>query len=95
MKLCLSLLLYITTISTIFATRNAERPEWAIDSTEVKNLNLEINSTLFFQDNEFDTPMMRGYTLPGFQFRPSISYRPNENVNVDLGVYLFLSLIHI
>lgn len=89
MKLCLSLLLYITTISTIFATRNAERPEWAIDSAEVKNLNLEINSTLFFQDNEFDTPMMRGYTLPGFQFRPSISYRPNENVNVDLGVYLF------
>lgn len=69
--------------------RASGRPEWAIDTAQVENLNFTLNSTLFFQDNEFDTPMLRGYTLPGFKLRPSVNYRPNANVSVDLGIYMF------
>lgn len=89
MKPFLNLILLFAAVTAAFSARAVERPQWAIDTAEVKNLNLEINSTLFFQDNEFDTPMMRGYTLPGFKLRPSVSYSPNENVSVNLGVYMF------
>lgn len=90
MKYCLNLILFLFALSAaVLSVCAADIPSWAIDTAEVKNLNLEINSTLFFQDNEFDTPMMRGYTLPGFKLRPSVSYSPNENVSVNLGMYMF------
>ena len=66
----------------------SDRQAWEIDSSQVKKLNLSVHSTVFFQDNEFSTPLIRGYTLPGFKLRPSINYRPNSKVNVELGLYM-------
>ncbi len=89
MKYCLDLILFLFAMSSVLPVRAADRPAWAIDTAEVKNLNLQLTSTLFFQDNEFDNPMMRGYTLPGFKLRPSVSFRPNANVSMELGLYMF------
>lgn len=89
MKYCLNLLLFFAILSSVTGVHAEDKPSWTIDSAEVKNLNFTLNSTLFFQDNEFDTPLMRGYTLPGFKLRPSVNYRPNANVSVDLGLYMF------
>lgn len=61
---------------------------FAPDSTQVGELRLNVYSTLFFRDNEFSNPMIRGYTLPGFRLNPTVSYAPNEKINVELGVYM-------
>lgn len=62
--------------------------DWNIDTTQVNQLRINLNSLLFFRDNEFSGSTMKGYTLPGFRMRPTLSYKPNQYINVDLGMYM-------
>lgn len=83
-----SLLVAIFVGVSAYGRSDASTLEWEIDSTQVGNLNLTLNSTLFFQNNEFSTPHMKGYTLPGFKLRPSLNYRPNKRVSLEMGMYM-------
>lgn len=60
----------------------------APDTAHVGELRLNVDATLFFRDNEFSNPIIKGYTLPGFRLNPTLSYSPTENINVELGVYM-------
>ncbi len=57
------------------------------DSAAVGNLRLNANALLFIQDNEFSTPMVKGYTLPGFRLRLSVAYQATRNVSIEGGIY--------
>lgn len=48
----------------------------------------DVRATAFFQDNEFPTPLMAGYSLPGFRISAAAAYRPGRWVDVQAGVYL-------
>ena len=67
---------------------NVTNEDWSIDTAHVKELRLNVNSTLFFRDNEFSTPLVNGYTLPGFRLCPNVEYTPSKYVQVQLGVYM-------
>lgn len=77
-----------TVTATADDSNEKPRKSWEIDTTQVQNLNFSLHSTVFFQDNEFSTPLMKGYTLPGFKLRPTVDYRPNGRVNVEMGIYM-------
>lgn len=48
----------------------------------------DVRGVAFFQDNEFPTPLMAGYSLPGFRVSAAAAYRPGRWVDVQAGVYL-------
>lgn len=67
---------------------NPPAKSWSIDTADTHRLKLKIDATLFFQDNELSTPIMRGYTLPGFKLCPTVGYQPSGRVKMQMGVYL-------
>lgn len=64
------------------------REDWITDTTAAKELRLDVNGLLFVADNEFSTPLMTGYTLPGFRLRPSVSYKPTQSIKLEAGLYM-------
>lgn len=57
------------------------------DSTAARRLDLDIDATLFFRNDEFASPLETGYTLPGFRICPMVSYTPLPQVRIEAGVY--------
>ena len=57
-----------------------------IDSTNTKILYLNIQNINFFKNNEYFGENSFGYTLPGFNFRPSFSYQPTNKIKLELGI---------
>lgn len=52
------------------------------------DLRLQVNSLSFFRDNEFSTPTLDGYTLPGFWLQPSLQYQPLDKLRLEAGLHL-------
>ncbi len=52
-----------------------------------RELRLNIDADLFLVNNEFTT-LMKGYTLPGFRFTPTLSYTPAKGVKLEGGAYM-------
>lgn len=75
---------------TCFAQRDSILYEdsHAIDTLSVGELRLNIDNLNFFKDNEYESKMSKGYTLPGFWIKPSVSYQPLKNLKVDVGAYM-------
>lgn len=48
----------------------------------------DVRGVAFFQDNEFPSPLMTGYSLPGFRISAAAAYRPSRWVDIQVGVYL-------
>ena len=66
------------------------RYDYRIDSTETRQLRLDINSLSFFKDNEFEGNVMKGYTLPGLWVAPKVTYQPLSNLRFEAGVNLLM-----
>ncbi|MCM1225007.1 MAG: hypothetical protein NC548_62205, partial [Lachnospiraceae bacterium] len=64
---------------------NAHEP--GTNNYKPRELRLNIDADLFLVNNEFTT-LMKGYTLPGFRFTPTLSYAPAKNVKIEGGAYL-------
>lgn len=60
----------------------------SLDSAHVGEVRLNVGGLLFFRDNEFSTSVMDGYTLPGFRFKPTVSYMPSQWVKAEVGLNL-------
>lgn len=60
----------------------------AIQPERQGELTLEIGSLSFFRNNEFSTPAIKGYTLPGIRLQPKLAYYPLSNVKLELGAHL-------
>lgn len=67
--------------NTFFYDNYTLQPE---DSGKLK-LGIDING--FFRNKEFFNKIIPGYTLFGYQFRPSLSYYPSSYIRLDAGGY--------
>jgi hypothetical protein len=44
-----------------------------------------VDNLNFFKDNEYKSEYVEGYTLPGFWIRPKLLYRPDNQLQLELG----------
>ena len=61
--------------------------EYRIDTTDVKALKVELNALAFFRDNEYDSQITRGYSLPGTWLQPKLTYNPITAIHLELGLH--------
>jgi hypothetical protein len=66
---------------------NIYQSESKIDVQNEKKLFLEVDNLNFFKNNEYDTKIVRGYTLPGFRLQAKAVYYPVENIRVEGGFH--------
>lgn len=59
--------------------------ETRIDTSQTKTLGLRLNTLAFFHDNEFNSSLTKGYTLPGVRVTPALTYNPNQQIHLELG----------
>lgn len=59
--------------------------ESSIDSLPEKTLRLDIDAIGFFRDNEYETEIQNGYSLPGVRLNPHFAYNPIQNINIEAG----------
>jgi hypothetical protein len=53
-----------------------------------EDLSLRIKSICFIKNNEYYSPVIEGYTLPGFFFQPELVYSPSEKIILRAGAHL-------
>ena len=56
-----------------------------IDTTQVKQLRVDVDALAFFKNDEYTGPTMKGYTLPGTWLNPKLTYTPLPQVKLELG----------
>ena len=61
--------------------------DYRIDSTQTKQLAVEIDNISFFKDNEYAGTVMKGYTLPGFWLQLKGVYQPLKNLKIEAGAH--------
>ena len=61
--------------------------EYRIDTTEVSTVGLEVDAIAFFQDNEFDGDVVKGYSLPGFRVQPRLTFTPLSQIRLETGFH--------
>lgn len=59
---------------------------YRIDTTDTHALKLELDATAFFRDNEYDSHIIRGYSLPGTRLQPKLTYNPITPIHLEVGV---------
>lgn len=59
-----------------------------IDSSKQKSIYLNLESHIFFKNNEYFSRYVDGYTLPGAYILPKLNYYPTQNSRIDLGYNL-------
>lgn len=60
---------------------------WRIDSSKVGNLYADFDALTFFKDNEWHTPQVKGYTLPGARLTLKATYLPIPTVALEAGIH--------
>ena len=60
----------------------------AIEADGKGEVRLKIENTNFFINNEYSGRQGYGYTLPGFELAPTLSYQPIGKLRVEAGVHL-------
>ena len=68
-------------IDSIYITKHE------IDTLHKGQLSVEIDNLSFFKNNEFNSTIQKGYTLPGFWLQPKAVYYPLSNVKLEAGVH--------
>jgi hypothetical protein len=63
------------------------RSDTYIDTLRKGQLSLEIDNISFFKDNEFNSTVQKGYTLPGFWLQLKASYYPFSNLKIESGFH--------
>lgn len=49
-------------------------------------ISLNVEGMTFLRDNEYDSDIAKGYTLPGAWLRPTVQYNPLNNIHLEAGV---------
>ena len=59
-----------------------------IDTAVVGQLRAEVHAMAFFQNNEYSSPLAKGYTLPGAWLQPRLSFAPLPQLQIEAGAHL-------
>ena len=60
---------------------------YAVDSSQINTLGVEVDALAFFKDNEYDGDVQYGYSLPGVRLQPRLTYTPIKEVKLELGLH--------
>lgn len=60
------------------------------DTTFLHTLRAHVEGLAFFRDNEYNTALTKGYSLPGLWLQPKVSYMPLPRVRLELGAHLMV-----
>lgn len=85
-KILLCLLLFPLTLSAQMWDKVATR-SYRTDSTQLRELRVEMDAMAFFRDNEYDSQIVKGYTLPGVWLQPKLTYNPILPIHLELGLH--------
>jgi len=58
-----------------------------IEPEQTGRLALEIDNMTFFKNNEFNSTVQKGYTLPGFWLQVKGTYQPLSNLRFEMGAH--------
>lgn len=58
-----------------------------LDTAASQQLGVKLDALAFFRDNEYDSPLAKGYSLPGFWLQPRLNYQPLGRVALELGLH--------
>lgn len=61
--------------------------DYRIDTLRQGQLSFEVDNLSFFKNNEFNSTVQKGYTLPGFWLHLKTSYYPCTNLKLEAGVH--------
>lgn len=64
--------------------------DYTVDTFDTHALRAEIDALTFFRDNEYDSDIIKGYSLPGLWIKPTISYNPLTSIHLEAGAHLFI-----
>ncbi len=62
----------------------------SIDSIPVGSLRAEVDALAFFHDNEYDSNIQKGYSLPGVRITPHLAFNPHRQINIEAGVSMLI-----
>ncbi|MBQ0019838.1 MAG: hypothetical protein KBT39_04870 [Bacteroidales bacterium] len=82
--LCCSSYLDAQLLNNIF-TENT-----SLDSLQDQTLRLDIDAVGFFHDNEYQSKLQDGYSLPGVRITPHLAYKPISPINIELGASMLI-----
>lgn len=63
------------------------RSDYRIDTLHRGRLAIEVDNLSFFKNNEFNSTVQKGYTLPGFWLQLKASYCPFTNLKMETGIH--------
>ena len=86
-KFYISLLLCMTQIITMRAQLFEHLSDdcYFMDTTQLRVLSVELDALTFFRDNEYNSSLTKGYSLPGLWITPKLEYNPNHDIHLELG----------
>lgn len=79
-------LIYIFLLFALPLSSVAEEEAVTADSDSL-GLAVEVDALAFFRDNEYDSHLTNGYSLPGAWLRPALIYNPNSSIHLEAGFH--------
>ena len=58
-----------------------------LDSARNQALGFDLDALAFFRDNEYDSPIQKGYSLPGFWLRPKLTFQTLHKLRFEIGLH--------
>ncbi len=55
-----------------------------------RQLSVELDNISFFKNNEYDSQVMKGYSLPGLWLQPKAVYYPLKTIKLELGAHALI-----
>jgi len=81
-SLAVTIFIFLIPVCNIFGQAKED------SGTQAGDVSLRIKSIAFIRDTEYSSPVIEGYTLPGFFFHPELVYAPSSKFNISAGVHL-------
>ena len=74
-------------LSIVYALPAQTEP---VDSADIRTLKAEVEAIAFFRDNEYDSNIAKGYSLPGMWLQPKLTYSPIPQIHLELGAHALI-----
>jgi hypothetical protein len=90
MKRLFYLLLLICSVIQLYAQdfQNFSSSYKDVEEVKAGHLNFRFESIGFFWNNEFQSDLVKGYTLTGAYLRPKLTYAPVDDLYLEVGAHL-------
>ena len=78
----LLLIILVTPLCSAQIQDNVFMSDYKLDPAKKGQLSVEIDNISFFQNNEFSSDLVKGYTLPGMWLQPKAVFYPLDNIKL-------------